>query len=244
MVIPHANNERTRVLKNGAHVPDFGPYADKDWPEPDKGQAAMVSRLDGYVGAMLTTLKELGLSDHTLVLFTSDNGPHNESNHDLKRFEPSGPYSGIKRSLTDGGIRVPLIAWWPNKIMPQSESSHPAYFGDWMATAAELAGTQIPPNTDSVSLVPTLLGDAAKQGQHKFLYWEFHEGGFKQAALYQGRWKGIRKGGPHETIALYDQSNDIAETKNIANEFPEITNTISEYLKSARSESRDWTPTW
>ncbi len=103
MVIPHANNERTKELKNGAHVPDFGPYSGKDWPDPDRGQAAMISRLDGYVGRMMVALKELGIDKNTLIIFTSDNGPHNESNHDLKRFNPSGPLTGIKRSLTDGG---------------------------------------------------------------------------------------------------------------------------------------------
>ena len=116
MVIPHANNERARELKNGAHVPDFGPYAGKDWPEPDKGQAAMITRMDSYVGRMLAHLRNLGLAENTLVIFTSDNGPHNESNHDLSRFQPSGPLNGIKRSLTDGGIRVPAIAWWPGTV--------------------------------------------------------------------------------------------------------------------------------
>jgi arylsulfatase A-like enzyme len=244
MVIPHANNERTRVLKNGAHVPDFGTYADKDWPDPDKGQAAMIARLDSYVGDMLATLKKIGLAENTLVIFTSDNGPHNESNHDLKRFNPSGPYTGIKRSLTDGGIRVPWIAWWPNKIKPHSLSAHPAYFGDWMATAAELAGVQTPPHTDSLSLLPTLLGNDGKQSQHEFLYWEFHEGGFKQAALYRGRWKGIRKGGPMTPIALFDQTNDVAETNDVATSHPDIASKISEYLKTARSESAQWQPIW
>ncbi len=244
MVIPHANNERTREMKNGAHVPDFGPYADKDWPEPDKGQAAMISRLDGYVGRMLETLNDTELSENTLVLFTSDNGPHNESNHNLKRFNPAGPYSGIKRSLTDGGIRVPFIAWWPSKIRPRSESGHVAYFGDWMATATELAGLSAPSGIDSFSMVPTFLGDKSKQKQHEYLYWEFHEGGFKQAALYQGRWKGIRKGSPDEPIVLYDQANDIAETTNVAASHPEIAVKIGEYLKSARTESTDWMPSW
>ncbi len=244
MVIPHANNERTKALKNGAQVPDFGPYADKDWPEPDKGQAAMISRLDGYVGEMLATLKEIGIADNTLVLFTSDNGPHNESNHNLKRFNPSGPYTGIKRSLTDGGIRVPLIAWWPTKVKPNTQSAHPAYFGDWMATAAELIGAETPPNADSLSLVPTLIGNADKQPQHVFLYWEFHEGGFKQAALFKGRWKGIRKGSPDAPVLVYDQSNDIAETHDVAALHPDIASAISEYLKTARTESADWKPIW
>ena len=187
MVIPHANNERTRALKNGAQVLDFGPYAGENWPEPDKGQAAMIFRLDGYVGKMLDTLKELRLAENTLVLFTSDNGPHNESNHDLARFNPSGPYTGIKRSLTDGGIGVPLIAWWPGKIKPQTETGHVSYFGDW---------------------------------------------------------KGIRMGGPDAPVLLYDQLNDVAEKTDVAELHPDIASKISDYLKSARSESADWKPTW
>ena len=244
MVIPHANNERTRELKNGAHVPDFGPYADRDWPEQDKGQAAMISRMDSYVGRMLAKLRELGIAEKTLVIFTSDNGPHNESNHDLKRFNPSGPLTGIKRSLTDGGIRVPLIAWWPGKIATGVTSDQVGYFGDWMATAAELTGAKAPANVDSISLVPTLLGKPAQQKQHEFLYWEFHEGGFKQSAIYQGRWKGIRTGGPNEPIALFDQQNDIAEKINVAAMRPEITKKIDAYLRTARTDNADWEPRW
>ncbi len=244
MVIPHANNERTKELKNGAHVPDFGPYADKDWPDPDRGQAAMISRLDSYVGRMMTTLKETGLADNTLVIFTSDNGPHDESNHNLARFNPAGPLTGIKRSLTDGGIRVPCIAWWPGTIQPNIESKHVAYFGDWMATAAELAKSKTPDGCDSISFVPTLVGQSDKQVTHDFLYWEFHEGGFKQAAIYQGRWKGIRIGTPDAPVVLYDQLTDIAEKTNVAAEHPEIAAKIGAYLATARSESADWQPVW
>ncbi len=244
MVIPHANNERTRELKNGAHVPDFGPYANKDWPDSDKGQAAMISRLDGYVGRMLAELKQQGLAENTLVIFTSDNGPHNESNHSLARFNSSGPLNGIKRSLTDGGIRVPMIAWWPGKVPAGTETDHVAYFGDWMATATELAKTKTPDECDSISFVPTLFGKPESQPKHEYLYWEFHEGGFKQAALYQGRWKGIRSGSPDAPVALYDQQSDIAEKTNVAMQHPDIAAKIGEYLSHARDESPDWQPRW
>lgn len=240
MVTPHANNERKRDLKDGAHVPNYGPYADKDWPNPDKGQAAMITRLDGHVGRMLEQLKGLHLGDHTLVIFTSDNGPHNESNHDLARFHPSGPLRGIKRSLTDGGIRVPMIAWWPGKIAEASESGHVAYFGDWMATAAELAGANPPGNLDSISFVPALLGGEREQPAHEFLYWEFHERGFSQAALYRGRWKGIRERSPNAPLSLYDLSVDIGERTNVAADHPEIVARIDAYLKAERSDSPDW----
>jgi arylsulfatase A-like enzyme len=240
LVIPHANNERTRELKDGAHVPDYGPYADRDWPNPDKGQAAMITRLDGYVGRMLEHLRALQLDRHTLVVFTSDNGPHNESRHDLKRFNPSGPLKGIKRSLTDGGIRVPMIAWWPGRIAAGTETGHVAYFGDFMATAAELAGTKLPPDRDSISFVPTLFGQPAQQVRHEFLYWEFHERGFSQAALYQGRWKGVRERDPQAKLALYDLRNDLGEERDVADQHPDIIAKIDAYLKTARSESPDW----
>ena len=241
MVIPHANNERTRDLKNGATPPDFGPYTKENWPEPDKGQAAMISRMDSYIGRMMDHLKLLGIAENTLVIFTSDNGPHNEANHNLQRFNPSGPFSGIKRSLTDGGIRIPFIAWWPGKVKP-GESAHVGYFGDWFATAAELARARTPSNLDSLSFVPTLLGKSGEQKKHEFLYWEFHERGFNQAALYQGRWKGIRERTLSAPLALYDLKNDVAEKKNVAAANPEIAGKIEAYLKTARSESADWAP--
>lgn len=240
LVIPHANNERTRALKDGAHVPDYGLYGQEDWPAPDKGQAAMITRLDSYVGRMLEQLNRLGLAENTLVIFTSDNGPHNESNHDLSRFEPSGPLTGIKRSLTDGGIRVPLIAWWPGKVKAGVESPHVGYFGDWMATAAELAQADLPADIDSISFAPALFSKSGEQKQHEFLYWEFHERGFSQAAVYQGRWKGIRERSPSAPLQVFDLQNDISETTDVAAEHPEITAKLDAYLSAARSESPDW----
>lgn len=244
MVVPHANNERTRELQNGAEVPDFGPYADKDWPDPDRGQAAMISRLDGYVGKMMKLLKETGIADNTLVVFTSDNGPHNESNHNLERFRPSGPLTGIKRSLTDGGIRVPGIAWWPGTVQPNQVSDHVAYFGDLMATAAELAGAVVPSGRDSISFVPTLTGKTGEQKNHEYLYWEFHERGFKQCALYKGRWKGIRYDDIDAPILLFDLKNDISEKNDVAPSNPHIAAKIDQYLKTARTISEDWRPQW
>jgi arylsulfatase A-like enzyme len=244
MVIPHANNERARELGDGAHVPDYGIYADKDWPPQDKGQAAMIARLDGYVGRMLEHLRKLGLAENTLVIFTSDNGPHNESKHNLARFRPSGPYTGIKRSLTDGGTRVPFIAWWPGQVRAGTESAHVGYFADWLPTATDLAGIRTPDRTDGLSLAPTLSGKPETQRQHEFLYWEFHEGGFKQAALYAGRWKGIRSGANDAPIQLFDQLTDPAEQANVASQHPEIAAKIGEYLQSARTPLPAWEPQW
>jgi arylsulfatase A-like enzyme len=243
MVIPHANNERAKALGNGAHVPDFGPYAATDWPDQDKGHAAMITRMDSYVGRMLKHLQELNLDRKTLVIFTSDNGPHNESRHDLERFQPSGPLTGTKRSLKDGGIRVPCLARWPDHIEPGSVSDHVGYFGDWFSTTCELSGTQIPDGLDSISFVPTLT-KSSEQPQHEFLYWEFHEGGFRQAALYQGRWKGLRSGSPDAPVQLFDQKNDIAEVSDVSDQNPEIAAKIGEYLQGARTDLGAWKPVW
>jgi arylsulfatase A-like enzyme len=113
-----------------------------------------------------------------------------------------------------------------------------------MATAGELAGAEIPKECDSISFVPTLRGKPRLQKKHEFLYWEFHEGGFKQAALYQGRWKGIRSGSENAPIKLFDQQADVAEKNDVAAQHPEIAETISKYLLTARTESTNWIPIW
>jgi arylsulfatase A-like enzyme len=192
---------------------------------------------------MLDQLDLLGLAGNTLVIFTSDNGPHDESKHNLDRFDPNGPYTGIKRSLTDGGIRVPFLAWWPGTVKP-AVSDHTGYFPDWFPTATELAKAETPANLDGISLVPLLTGKPDQQKEHEFLYWEFHEGGFKQAALYQGRWKGIRQGGPDAPVRLYDQQSDVAEETDVAAQHPDIATKIGGYLKTARTPLPEWEPRW
>lgn len=240
MVVPHANNERTRALGDGTEVPDLGIYKDKDWSAQDKGHAAMITRMDSYIGRLFETLRACPPGRETLVIFTSDNGPHHESGHKLERFQPSGTFNGTKRSLTDGGIRVPCIAWWSGKIAPGTETAQPAYFGDLMATVCELTGTTLPPWRDSISFLPILLGQPDKQARHEFLYWEFHEGGFLHAALYQGRWKGIIHDKTRAPFVLYDLQSDPAESRNVAADHPEIARRIQDYLDTARSYSSHW----
>jgi arylsulfatase A-like enzyme len=244
MVVPHANNERKRALGNGAEVPSNAEYAGRPWDEATKGHAAMISRMDGYVGRLLQALRDSGKSRSTLVVFTSDNGPHDESGHRIDQFKPTGPLRGIKRSLTDGGIRVPMIAWWPETIIGGTTTEHAAYFGDWMATACELAGAKLPEDRDSISFVPTLCGQGASQPKHPFLYWEFHEGGFQQATLYEQRWKAIRSGGLTKPLTLYDQQTDPGETIDVASQFPDVIATIEQYLVAARTPSPHWEPKW
>ena len=145
--IPHANNEGGRVTGDGMEVPDLGPYADRDWPAPEKGFAAMVSWMDRDMGRLMKLLKELEIDDHTVVFFTSDNGPHNEGGHQHTFFDSNGPLQGFKRSMHEGGIRVPMLVRWPGKIKAGSVTDHPSAFWDFLPTACELAGAPLPEHT-------------------------------------------------------------------------------------------------
>ena len=241
LTIPHANNEGTRMTGDGAEVPDYGIYADRDWPNQDKGQAAMVTRMDGDVGRILDYLRELEIAEDTLVFFTSDNGPHDEAGHNLDRFNPSGPLRGTKRALYEGGIRVPTIAWWPGTIVAGSTSEHIGYFGDWMATAAELAGAEPPENIDSVSFAPTLKGQSDQQQDHEYLYWEFYERGSRQAVRF-GKWKAIRQPMNTGPIELYDLSNDIGETTDLAKQHADLVAKAAAMMDQAHTPHPSWKP--
>lgn len=239
LVLPHANNERTRALGNGAEVPDLGPYQGKDWSEQLKGHAAMITRMDSQVGHLMALLGKLGIDQKTLVMFTSDNGPHKESGQDPTFFDPNGPLRGYKRDLFEGGVRVPFIARWPGKIAPGT-SDHVGYFGDLFATAAELAGEPAPEGLDSISFVPTLLGRTSAQKKHPYLYWEFHEGGFTQGILLGERWKGIRVKRLDAPIQVYDLANDPGEEHDIAAREPERVAEFRRLFTEARTDSPIW----
>jgi arylsulfatase A-like enzyme len=241
VITPHANNERSRLLGEGNEVPDLGIYADKPWNEAQKAHAAMIGRLDRDVGDLLAHLKKLGLDEKTVVMFSSDNGPHREGgpDYDPGFFAASGPLSGIKRSLTEGGIRVPFLARWPGKIPAGVVSNHVGYFGDMMATWAELAGAKMPEKTDSISVVPTLLGRGA-QPKHPFLYWEFYEQGVSQAVLIDGRWKALRLRTPAAPIQLFDLANDIGEKTDLAAKEPALVARAAELMKTARVDNEHW----
>jgi uncharacterized sulfatase len=238
LTIPHANNEARAATGDGQEVPDYGPYAEEPWPTPAKGQAAMISRMDADIGRLLDRLTALGIDRNTLVLFSSDNGPHKEGGFDLETFDPNGPLRGIKRDLYEGGIRVPFIAWWPGHIEPGLVTGHVGYFGDFFATAAELAGKPAPTALDSISFLPTLLGRPQDQQKHAALYWEFHEGGFHQA-VRAGQWKGVRKGvkGPLE---LYDLTADRGEVHDVAAKHPDIVAKLTELLDTSRTPDEQW----
>ncbi len=236
--IPHANNEGMRATGNGQEVPDVGIYQDQDWSASSKAYAAMVTRMDADIGRLFQLLKELGLDDRTLVLFSSDNGPQQEGGNDPAFFGSSGPLRGIKRDLYEGGIRAPFLARWPGRIQPGRVSDQLAYFGDFLATAAELAGVEPPSGLDSISLLPTLLGLPERQKQHEYLYWEFHEGGFKQAVRW-GDWKAVRLG-TKSPLAIYDLKTDLGEQHDVSSQHPEVAEKIEALLQTVRTDSVDW----
>lgn len=238
--LPHANNEANRDLKDGQEIPDYGAYANKDWPNPDKGQAAMIARLDRDVGRVLAKLKELGVERDTLVIFSSDNGPHKEGGNNPDFFKASGPYRGIKRSLYEGGIRVPFIARWPGKIKTGAVSEHAGYFGDLFAMVCELTGQPLPRALDSISFMPTLLGQSKTQRQHAYLYWEFYEQGSRQAVRF-GRWKAIREPMLTGQVQLYDLSVDVGESNDLAAAQPEIVKRAVTMMEQAHVPDPKWT---
>ena len=230
--IPHANNE---AGNKGMEVPSLGDYADLDWPEPQKGHAAMISRLDADVGRLLAKLQGLGLDERTLVFFTSDNGPHREGGVDPNFNDSNGPLRGIKRNLYDGGIRVPMIARWPGKIRPGTETDHISAFWDFLPTACEAAGIRPPENLDGISYLPTLLGDEARQKKHEYLYWIY----YGTRAVRMGKWKAVGqpRGGRFE---LYDLEADLGESKNVAADNPQIVARMKRIMEAAHVDSPDF----
>jgi arylsulfatase A-like enzyme len=235
--IPHANNEEKSRSGNGMQVPSDAPYTDEPWPQPEKNKAAMITRMDAQIGALMQRLQDLKIDDNTVVFFTSDNGPHKEGGNDPKFFDSGGGLRGIKRDLYEGGIRVPMIVRWPGHIKPGRTNAEPFAFWDFLPTAAALAMTNPPGNVDGISFLPALLGKP-QTNHHDFLYWEFHEGGSKQAAR-MGDWKAVRVrvGAPPE---LYNLKNDIGEKQDVAQLHPDLVAKFEEYFEGARTESEQW----
>ncbi len=227
--VPHANNEGGRATGDGMEVPDYGPYAHEDWPNTEKGFAAMLHYLDRDVGRIADLLKELDIDERTLVIVTSDNGPHSEGGHKHEYFNSNGPLRGYKRDLYDGGIRVPFVAWWPGTIEPGTSSDHPSGFQDFLPTCCELAGIEPPDDVDGISYVPTLLGK--KQKPHDFLYWQVSD---QKTAVRKDDWKAVVPG-KGKPLELYDLSKDVGESNDVAKDQPETVATMQRIIGDVRS---------
>lgn len=193
--------------------------------------AAMITRLDAYVGEIMAKLNEKGLADNTIVVFTSDNGPHEEGGADPTFFGRDGKLRGLKRSCHEGGIRIPFIVSWPGHVAAGAECDHQLAFYDVMPTLKELVGEKSPEGEDGLSFLPVLLGRKG-QKEHDFLYWEFNE--TDHIGLRQGDWKLIVKKGVPE---LYNLATDIHEDNNIADLHPDRVKSMVEIVRSQHTDN-------
>jgi arylsulfatase A len=225
------------------------PHSDKSayvkHPMPRAGYAAMISHLDRGIGQIMKLVKDLGLDERTLVIFSSDNGPtHGRvGGSDSEFFRSAGPFRGLKGSLYEGGIRVPMIARWPGKIAPGGVSEHVGAFWDVLPTIAEVTGATPPKEIDGISFVPTLLGREPEQKRHDYLYWEFPSYGGQQAVRL-GDWKAVRQGMLRKgnkdplRIELYDLKTDIGEQRDLAAQHPEMVAKARDIMRTAHEPSK------
>ena len=215
-------------------VPDLAQYADRDWPENMKIHAAMTSRMSKDVGRLVELLRELGLEENTLIIFSSDNGAHGQFGS-LRFFKTSGQLRDKKRSMFEGGVRTPTFAYWPGKVPAGKVTNHISSFWDVMPTLSELTGEPIKGETDGISFLPTLLGKDKKQKKHEYLYWEIYEGVPRCAVRYK-QWKGVvldmRKG---MDVLLFDVNDDESERKDVAAEHPDVVKKIKKMMLEAHT---------
>ena len=207
--------------------------------------AGMMTALDHGIGRVLESLEEHGIDKNTIILLSSDNGPHKEGGHMPDYFNSGGGLRGHKRDLYEGGIRCPLLVRWPGKVKAGSTSDHISAHWDLFPTFCELAGTDLPQNLDGISFLPTLLGKPQKQ--HDYLYWEFFEGGGKRAVRI-GKWKAVQnhvnRKGQDAPIEIYDLENDRAETSNLAAQSSELITRVRRIFKEAHTPSPLWKFKW
>jgi arylsulfatase A-like enzyme len=218
-----------------------GSYASQN--ESHAAFVAMIDLLDQQVGEIMDKVTELGIADNTIIIFTSDNGPHKEGGADPKYFNSNGDLRGTKRDLYEGGIRVPMIAKWPGKIKAGSKSDHISAFWDVFPTFANITGVEVPDNIDGISFLPELLGDTKNQENHSYLYWEFHEKGGRQA-IRMGDWKAVKYNvlkTPNKQMKLFNLSNDIGEQNDVATKNPEVVKQIESLFQNARTSSEVFT---
>ena len=208
---------------------------------PLAAYAAMVSRLDAYVGEVMAKLKELGIEKNTLVVFSSDNGPHREGGHQPEFFQSNGGFRGIKRDLFEGGIREPMIVCWPFMVKTGRSSDHVGASWDLLPTFAALTGQQLPLYTDGLSILP-LLTSKGSQKKHPYLYWEFHENGGSQA-VRMGKWKAIRlniKNPGAATVLLFNLDDDPKESKDVGTQHAKVLRMMTRIMEKEHTPDRSF----
>ncbi|MCG9972554.1 sulfatase-like hydrolase/transferase [Christiangramia crocea] len=217
-------------------------YSNKDWPEEERKHAAKITLLDKQIGRLLEKLDDLGKLDNTLIIFTSDNGPHNVK-HNYEFFDSNGNLKGFKRDLYEGGIRVPFIAYWKGKIKAGAVSDHVGSFQDIMPTLAQVARIEIPEQTNGISILPELIGKS--QPEHDYLNFEIQliknknrsKSDIFRQSVRIGDLKAVRYG-IHSEIEIFDLKKDISETYDIASEHPKIVEKAEKIFREDRSENK------
>lgn len=248
-VVPHlaiqVPDDDPSLSKYQELIPDTPYVGNKGYlphATPRAAYAAMITRMDRDIGRIMQSLKDYGIDQNTLVIFTSDNGPTygRIGGSDSEFFESNKPFSGLKGSVYEGGLRVPFIARWPDHIAGGTESQHLASFEDVLPTFAQITGYSDSLSTDGLSIMPSLMQEP--QPEHPYLYWEFPSYG-GQVAVRFGKWKAVRKGlfkDPDAPIELYDLEQDIAEKEDLASNFPEVVDQIEMIMKTARTPSAEF----
>ncbi len=224
-------------------TPYYGGQGYASTPYPLATYAAMITYMDSKVGEIMKLLKQLNIDDNTIVFFTSDNGTTFNGGVDAKFFESVGPYRGLKMDVYEGGIRMPMVARWPGKIKPNSETNLVAAHYDILATLLEIGKAPAVPS-DGISILPTLLGKSKKQTSHEYLYWEYAEKG-GQVAIRLGKWKGVKVNlikNPKNKWELYDLVADESEKKDVAAQHPDILSQFDAIVKKEHKPSH--IPKW
>ena len=220
--------------KGGDYGADIKVAMYQSQERPRATYAAMVERLDRYVGEIVAKLEKEGITQNTIIMFASDNGPHLEGGNDPQFFDSNGQFRGHKRDLYEGGIRTAFIVKWPAKIPGGQQTDHISTFWDLLPTFADILQVKAPPQIDGISFLPTLLGKE-DQPQHDFLYWEFVEKGGKQA-VRQGDWKAVKlevKRQPDREVELYNLSEDPGESTDLAKKHPDIAEKMKVLMKKS-----------
>ncbi|MGL4851752.1 MAG: arylsulfatase [Phocaeicola sp.] len=243
ITLPHADlvvpeEDRAGYKDKFPEINYPGPYRAQE--QPRATYAAMVTRIDQTVGAVIEALKQSGQYENTLILFASDNGIHQEGGIDPYFFDSNGPFRGGKRDLYEGGIRTPFIASFPKYVKEGRVSYHAGAFWDFFPTVCDLIGAKQPQGLDGISYLPQITG-AGKQKEHDTFYFEFHEQGGKQA-LIQGDWKLIRLGVNTDKprLELYNLAKDVAEVANVAAQYPKKVDELVKLMDKERSSNENW----
>ncbi len=236
-IVPHGDSPT--IPFNGLWAPSLEGYDQLDLTKKEQLYAALMTHHDRNVGRLVEAVEQLGLAENTLIIWTSDNGDEDSYYDRSDTWDGNGPFRKFKRYLYEGGIRVPLIAYWPGTLPAGSTTDQWTTQYDLMPTLADAGGNPTTKEMDGISILPTLANQPEKQAPREYLYWEFYERG-PQQAVHLGKWKGYRANGLNGNIELYDLSADIGEENDLAKKHPEIVERISNIMTREHEPHPKW----